>query len=478
MADEQRRLTGGKVSPFFAAVLLIAAFVLALATAPMSASARPVSASILVDAATGEVINSSNADARTYPASLTKMMTLYLLFDALEHGQIKLSDTIVFSAHAASQDATNLAVGAGDTIKVETAILAIVVRSANDTATAIGERLGGTEWGFAKKMTQTARALGMTNTVFQNANGLPNPDQHTTARDMAILAVSLLRDFPQYYHYFSAERFTYHGVQYAGHNHVLDKFDGADGIKTGYIRAAGFNLVTSAMRNGRRLVGVILGGPSPYIRDKNMVAMMTKGFKTVGGTGTQLALNGSVKTTPTPAAPAAVAAVAPAAPSTTPAAAAVAAPAMVAAAALAPVPAPAKNFTTAGTAPAPVFTDGTDNALLPVLKPGTELELASAGAPDPQAIENVWHSASPAYGVQVGAYSQYAPAQSAAVRATRSLPNLLADSRIVIDESNSLYRARVMGLTKADAEQTCAKLKAQRTDCMVLNTTDGLAKAN
>ena len=477
MADEQRRLKGGKGSPLSAAVLLLATLLLALTTAPMAAQARPVSSSILVDAATGEVISSNNADARTYPASLTKMMTLYQLFDALKRGQIKLGDTIVFSAHAAAQDATNLAVSEGDTIRVETAIQAVVVRSANDAATAIGEKVAGSEWAFAKKMNQTARALGMTNTVFQNANGLPNPDQHTTARDMAILGVALLRDFPEYYHYFSVENFTYHGVQYAGHNRVLNKFDGADGIKTGYIRASGFNLVTSASRNGRRLVGVIMGGETPYVRDKNMVAMMAKGFKTTAGTGTQLALNGSVKTTPTPAAPAAFATAS--ASQSVPVAAvtpppSVTAPAMVATA-LVPVAGTAAATATVMT---PTFSDGTDQ-LLPVLKPGTELQLTSATAPDAQAVEPVWRSGSPAaYGVQVGAYSQFAPAQSAALRVTRAMPGVFSEARIVVDESNSLYRARLMGLSKTDAEQACAKLHAQQADCMVLSTTDGLAKAN
>ncbi|MES1150453.1 MAG: D-alanyl-D-alanine carboxypeptidase, partial [Dongia sp.] len=402
---------------------------------------------------------------------------------ALKRGQIKLSDTIVFSAHAAAQDATNLAVSAGDTIRVETAIRAVVVRSANDAATAIGEKLGGSEWAFAKKMNATARALGMTNTVFQNANGLPNPDQHTTARDMAILGVALLRDFPEYYHYFSVENFTYHGVQYGGHNHVLDKFDGADGLKTGYIRASGFNVVSSAVRNGRRLLGVVMGGQTPYLRDKQMVAMLTKGFKTNVGTGTQLAVNGSVKTTPTPAAPATVATASvaqanPTVPAQAPAPvlppASVAAPASVATS-LAPV---AATAAVAATAMTPTFSDGTDQ-LLPVLKPGTELQLTSAGAPDAQAVEPVWRSGSPAsYGVQVGAYSQYAPAQSAALRVTRAMPGVFSEARIVVDESNSLYRARLMGLSKADAEQACAKLHAQQADCMVLSTTDGLAKAN
>src|SRR4051812_41082703 len=180
MAREQHRVRGGKVMPIRGIAWLLAGLLLTVATFSGQAFARPVASSIMVDAATGEVISSSNADIRTYPASLTKMMTLYLLFDALKHGQIKLGDQIVFSDHAAAQDATNLAVSEGATIRVETAILAVVVRSANDVATAIGERIAGSEWAFAKKMTQTAHALGMNNTVFLNANGLPNPDQHTT----------------------------------------------------------------------------------------------------------------------------------------------------------------------------------------------------------------------------------------------------------------------------------------------------------
>jgi D-alanyl-D-alanine carboxypeptidase len=428
----------------------------------------------MVDAQTGAILSANNADAKTYPASLTKMMTLYLLFDALKHGQIKMNDMVSFSAHAASQEATNLSVSAGDTIRVETAILSVVVRSANDTATAIGERLGGSEWAFAQKMTKTAQSLGMTNTIFQNANGLPNPAQHTTARDMATLAVALLRDFPEYYHYFSSESFTYHGVQYAGHNHVLDKFDGADGLKTGYIRAAGFNLVTSAERNGRRMVGVVLGGQSPYLRDKQMVAMMTKAFAgKMGSTGTRLALAAPASASGTPVQVAAAATV----------------PAMAAAAVLTPVgvgaaanPAPAATTAPAATASLAMANDG--GALLPVLKPGTDFTLTGAAAtPDPQAMENVWRpDGSATYGVQVGAYSQYTPAQNAAVRISRTMPSLFADARIVIDQnqagSSSLYRARLMGLTKADAEQVCSKLKAKRSDCMVLNADEGLAKAN
>ena len=472
MADEPRRVTSGKPLPIRGLAWLFAGLLFAVLSFSGQAFAKPVASSIMVDAVTGEVLSSSNADVSTYPASLTKMMTLYLLFDALKHGQIKLTDSITFSDHAASQDATNLAVSAGASIKVETAILAVVVRSANDAATAIGERLAGSEWAFAKKMTQTARALGMKNTTYLNANGLPNPGQRTTARDQAILGVALLRDFPEYYHYFAAERFSYRGVQYAGHNRVLNKLNGADGIKTGYIRAAGFNLVSSAEQNGRRLVGVVLGGSTPYLRDKQMVAMMTKGFRTpANGSGTMLALSA-----PNSAGPAkAPAVVAVAAPVSVPAA-------LVAAAAMAPAetaqPVVAANEEEeGGVMPASI---SSADPLLPVLKPGSGLKLqfADADQPDPQAIENVWRESSAGYGVQVGAYSQYAPAQKAAVRVTRSMPDLFTDSRIAIDESNKLYRARVTGLTKADAEKACAKLKAQKADCMVFVTDDGLAKAN
>jgi D-alanyl-D-alanine carboxypeptidase len=473
MADEPRRVTSGKLLPIRGLAWLFAGLLFALVSLSGQAFAKPVASSIMVDAVTGEIISSSNADVSTYPASLTKMMTLYLLFDALKHGQIKLTDSITFSDHAASQDATNLSVSAGATIKVETAILSVVVRSANDTATAIGETLAGSEWAFAKKMTQTARALGMKNTTYLNANGLPNPGQRTTARDQAILAVALLRDFPEYYHYFAAERFSYRGVQYAGHNRVLNKLNGADGIKTGYIRAAGFNLVSSAKQNGRRLVGVVLGGSTPYLRDKQMVAMMTKGFKTpANSSGTMLAL-----AAPNSAGPAkASAVVAAAAPVSVPAA-------LVAAAAMGPddagQPVVTANDDEDGDTVMPASISSND-PLLPVLKPGSglQLQMADSASPDPQAIENVWHSGNTGYGVQVGAYSQYAPAQKAAVRVTRSMPDIFTDSRIAIDESNKLYRARVTGLTKADAEKACAQLKAKNADCMVFVTDDGLAKAN
>ena len=254
-----------------------------------AAEARPVQSSIVVDAATGEVLSASNADTSTYPASLTKMMTLYLLFEAMQDGRVKLTDTITFSRYAAGQSATNLNVDGGDRISVETAVLALVVRSANDAATAIAEHIGGTEAGFARLMTNKAQMLGMTRTTFRNANGLPDPKQRTTARDMATLSVALIRDFPQYYGYFKRTSFKYRGVTYRGHNKLLKSFKGYDGIKTGYIRASGFNLASSAERDGRRLVVVVLGGTSPSMRDRKVADLLTSGFKSQRGTGTLIA---------------------------------------------------------------------------------------------------------------------------------------------------------------------------------------------
>lgn len=429
-----------------------------LGATAQTASAKPVAASIVVDAETGEVLSRSNADAITYPASLTKMMTLYLLFDALEKGKIKLTDRITFSANAAAEAATNMNVNAGDSIAVETAILAIVVRSANDVATAVGEQLGGTESAFARMMTAKARALGMNNTTYRNANGLPNPSQLTTARDQATLGVALLRDHPKYYGYFSRNSFVYRGNTYGGHNRVMKKFAGADGIKTGYIRAAGFNLVSSAERNGRRLVGVVLGGASAPARDKQMVALLTTGFKTNRGIGDVLMAKAPGSAGPAQNTPV-VASAANDAP-------AVAEPSMdeVVAAALVPTPKP---------------TTRPDDSIGTAIATMASVSLAPAVAsPDNQAVANVWSPDKNQFGIQVGAYSKFKPAQKAAERATKAVPALLADARIVVDQGNSnIYRARVFGLTKADADAACKKLKAKQTDCLVLKADSSVAQS-
>ncbi len=254
---------------------------LALALLPVGPAAAAKNnryAAIVIDAATGQVLHEANADVQNYPASLTKMMTLYMLFDAIERGEFGLKSQFVASKHAAQQPATNLALRKGSTITVDQAIKAIVVRSANDVAVVIAEALGGSESKFAQMMTARAHALGMANTTFRNASGLPDKGQKTTARDLATLALALMRDFPQYYPYFSTTKFVYNGKTYKTHNRLMLSYDGADGLKTGYIRASGFNLATSAVRGGRRLVAIVMGGKTAASRDAHMADLLDRGF--------------------------------------------------------------------------------------------------------------------------------------------------------------------------------------------------------
>lgn len=255
-------------------------------TAHKKSASRPdMFAALVVNADTGEVLYEKNAGEVRYPASLTKMMTLYLTFDALKRGTLSMNQTLPVSAKAAIQPQTNIALDKGDRLPVKTAIESLVVRSANDSSMVLGEALGGTEFNFALAMTQKARELGMKNTVFRNPNGLPDDKQVTTAYDMARLAIALRRDFPEYYHFFKQTSFVHNGITYPGHNRVMERYAGADGVKTGYIRASGFNLVTSAQRHGHRLVGVVMGGTSGAARDKAMIALLDQTFAQLSSTG-------------------------------------------------------------------------------------------------------------------------------------------------------------------------------------------------
>ena len=238
--------------------------------------------SIVIDADTGRVLSEANADAITYPASLTKMMTLYLTFEALNAGQLRLDQYLPVSSEAASKSPTKLHLLSGESVQVQDLILGIVTKSANDAAAVLAEGLAGSEPAFAERMTAKARQLGMTSTVFQNASGLPDPEQHTTARDMAQLALALYHDFPREYRYFATREFYFHGRVILSHNHLLDWYDGADGIKTGYIGASGFNLAASAVRSGHRLIGVVMGGSSAGSRDREMAALLDQGFADLG----------------------------------------------------------------------------------------------------------------------------------------------------------------------------------------------------
>jgi D-alanyl-D-alanine carboxypeptidase len=230
----------------------------------------PPFASIVVDANTGKTLDEKNPDSLRHPASLTKIMTLYLLFERLEAGKIKLTTTMPVSEHAAGQNPTKLNLRTGSSIEVEQAIRGLVTRSANDAAVVIAEALGGDEETFAEMMTAKARALGMSKTTYKNASGLPDDDQVTTARDQALLGRAVQEHFPKYYRYFSTTSFTWRGEEIRNHNHLLGRVEGVDGIKTGYTHDSGFNLVTSVRRGDRHIVAVVLGGSSAGSRDAKM----------------------------------------------------------------------------------------------------------------------------------------------------------------------------------------------------------------
>ena len=244
--------------------------------ATSTSSSGPGYAAIVVDANTGSTLHSSNADAIRHPASLTKVMTLYMLFERLESGRLSLDSPLRVSEHAADQSPTKLGLREGGTITVEDAIKGMVTRSANDAAVVVAENLAGSEEEFARQMTRKARAIGMSHTVYRNASGLPDSAQVTTARDQATLGRAIQERFPRYYKYFSTRSFTFRGQSIANHNRLLGRVEGVDGIKTGYIRASGFNLVTSVRRNGRHVVAVVLGGASAGARDARMRQLLAQ----------------------------------------------------------------------------------------------------------------------------------------------------------------------------------------------------------
>jgi len=265
-----------------AAVLLVSALLVsqpAWAKGSRKADWAPVAAEILMEAGSGKVLQARNADTPTYPASLTKMMTLMLTFEALDRGTLRPDQRLVVSRHAASMPPSRLWLAPGSTITVEQAILALVTRSANDAAVVLAEALGGSEAAFAGKMTARARALGMRRTVFRNASGLPDRLQRTTARDMAILSRALIRRHAGHYAYFQRRSFDWQGTTVHGHNRLMARYPGMDGIKTGYIAASGFNLAASAVRDGRRLIAVVMGGHSAATRDDRVADLLDIGFK-------------------------------------------------------------------------------------------------------------------------------------------------------------------------------------------------------
>lgn len=284
------------------AASLVLAAILVLAAGP-SAWAR-VHSSIVVDVDTGRVLEAHHADVRCYPASLTKLMTLYITFQQLASGKMTLGEEMRVSRHAAAQQPTKLYLRPGSHISVRSAILGITTRSANDAAVVLAEAIAGKEWKFARLMNERARELGMTRTTFRNASGLPNRYQKTTARDLSKLAMAIIHQFPQYYHFFGARKFDFRGKTIYGHDRLLKRYPGVDGMKTGFTDASGFNIVTSAVRDHTRLLGVVIGGRTAWVRDNHMIALLNHGFSHVrteeasAGNATEVSAENTVRNDP------------------------------------------------------------------------------------------------------------------------------------------------------------------------------------
>ena len=453
-------------------VLSLSVVVMSQVFAAETAEARY--ASIVVDAETGEVLRSRNADIRRYPASLTKMMTLYLLFEAIDEGRLSLTSKLKVSKRAAGQPPSKLGLRAGSTIEVEDAIKALVVKSANDIAVVVAEALGGTEVEFARMMTSRAQALGMSRTTFRNASGLPNRKQRSTARDMSFLARALMRDFPHRYHYFDDQRFRYSGRSHRSPNRLLGSYRGMDGIKTGYIRASGFNLVASAERDGRRVIAVVFGGKTARSRNTHMTTLLDLGFTRIAERD---AKRGRVRYAGIPRPPAGSGLAAPAA-RFKPAAimvAAVEAPELVEGAA---APA-AEPIVTVETMEAEVAA-GPPPPDLPPAKPGAETTAVAAltTAPEAPASPKAFRADSATarpWGIQIGAYESVTSAEIAMRRASTRAP-LLGDAIPTLVPSDmgpgTLYRARFLGLYKSDAVRACRALRASPMPCVIIRGLD------
>lgn len=261
-----------------AAKLAAAGILACFLAAPGPAVGKVRHAALVIDAGTREVLHAEEANARWYPASLTKLMTLYLTFAEIEAGGLTLDEVLTVTSAAAAQPPTEIGLDEGDKISVEDAIAAVIVRSANDAAALLAERIAGSEEAFAARMTEKARELGMASTTYRNASGLPDPGQVTTAHDQALLALALLQDFPQHYHFFSLTSFSYGKRTLSGYNGLLVSYAGADGLKTGFTCDSGYNVVTSAVRDGRRLLAVYLGGQSTAARNAAVAALLNDGF--------------------------------------------------------------------------------------------------------------------------------------------------------------------------------------------------------
>lgn len=447
-------------------ILLVAGLVLALpadadAKAKRKRAAPPVNkyAAFVVEADTGDVLFARYADEKRHPASLTKMMTLYLLFEEIEAGRLTLGSELSVSAQAAGQPPSKLGLVAGTTISAETAIKALVVKSANDAAVVVAEAVSGSEWKFAQKMTAKAHELGMSRTTFRNASGLPDVRQITTARDLATLGRRLARDFPQYYHYFDTSSFVWNDRTYRSHNAVAEDYPGAEGLKTGYTRMSGFNLATAAKRDGHRLIGVVLGGKSVRSRDAHMRELLDGAYAAIAGNPSLIA---AIPAGPTPRLkPTLLAKLEQERAVPTVAGNDAIRQTLIAAADLMSADEPVDDSISTLIASA-------DAAAIP----GDVARLANA-AP----MEVLWGEGdadapnAASWSVQIGAYSTKGMAETELAKAAEA-GKLAARTRLVepflLSDGSSLYRARFTSLSASDAAGVCQTLRDKAISCFVV----------
>ena len=374
-------------------------FAACLLSCALVSGAHASVSSIIIDAETGDVLSSSNADSLRYPASLTKLMTLYITFNALDKGLIKFEDKLPVSRNAANRSPSKLGLKKGETITVRDAVLALIVKSANDCATVLAEGLGYSEENFAKTMTEVAQELGLKNTTFKKASGLPNRAQKTTARDMALLGAAMYHHFPEYYKLFATKKFTYNGRTYYTHNHLLKSFEGADGMKTGFTNAAGYNIVTSAERDGHRVIAVTMGHNTIRQRDTKVASLMKKGLQ-------KLAMSDHIE--------------------------------------------------------APNLYANADTHTY-----GEPSLIEAATVADEAPASDVW-------AVQIGAFSNYAKARNYAISVKKQLKMAGAEIDIEPAQKGSavIYRSKLVGFEKNEADKTCNSLKKSNKSCIVIASSE------
>ena len=407
----------------------LAATVLCAGGLLSAGGAQAQESTLVIDANTGDVLYSYEENLPFPPASLTKMMTLYMAFDALGNGKLKSDEALPVSAFAAEQPPSRLGLKEGMTITANDAILALITKSANDAAVVLAEAMADAESDFARAMTQKARKLGMTDTVFRNASGLYEDGQLTTASDMGKLAMALLNDHPDYYKQFATRSFAWNGRQYSNHNPLLTSYEGADGIKTGYVKESGYNLVGSAERHGQRVIAVVLGSKTPSIRNWAMTTLLDYGFEQIEEGHPEK------KTSHLPF-----------------------------------------ISNPSGQQAIQAAIRGTGSSVSIASRADSNSRTAAGGRMQPASstIQGRW-------AVQVGAYPSSSPAREAALKAKISAPGLLGDAEMafptVTRDGSRFYRARLVGLTELEARSACRKLASHAIPCLAVDD-DGVFKAS